>query len=583
VLAKNNEKLKRLQMVGDVQQKPVARKLGWLRAIILSSKAQLRDVILVSFFVNLLALSVPVFVMQVYDRVIFHGGLNTLYGLIAGIIFVLIFEYVMRQGRSRIFQAFAVRLDVVIGRKLYDKVMNLPLLTLESRPTAYWHLLFRDLEIVRNGLSGPSAALAIDLPFAVIFFFIVCVIAPPISWVLLAVMPLFMVLAWRSGISMDSVAMLEHNVIISRDDFMGELLSARETVKSSALQKSLKPVWEARHGDLIYRSRERGQVADTHQTLAHVMMVSSTVAVTTIGALAILDQKMTIGALIAANMLGARMIIPMTQLVSQWRIFSQLRQSVTRLDTVFKLDGERSKTGVKLALPKGKLKFEKVNFAYSNNTADVVSGIEGVIGPKGMHALVGSNGSGKSTFLKVVSGLYSPDQGRVLIDGADISQFSRDVLAYWVGYLPQETSLFSGSIRDNIAITQPEVTDPAVIEAATMAEAHDFILDMPDGYATMLTENGGNLSKGQRQRLALARAFLKNPPIMLLDEPTSNLDANAEKNLAANLKIASQQSTVLAVTHSAEVLSVCDSILVMEKGRIVMAGPAKQVLDRLKS
>ena len=570
-------------MVGDVQQKPVARKLGWLRAIILSSKAQLRDVILVSFFVNLLALSVPVFVMQVYDRVIFHGGLNTLYGLIAGIIFVLIFEYVMRQGRSRIFQAFAVRLDVVIGRKLYDKVMNLPLLTLESRPTAYWHLLFRDLEIVRNGLSGPSAALAIDLPFAVIFFFIVCVIAPPISWVLLAVMPLFMVLAWRSGISMDSVAMLEHNVIISRDDFMGELLSARETVKSSALQKSLKPVWEARHGDLIYRSRERGQVADTHQTLAHVMMVSSTVAVTTIGALAILDQKMTIGALIAANMLGARMIIPMTQLVSQWRIFSQLRQSVTRLDTVFKLDGERSKTGVKLALPKGKLKFEKVNFAYSNNTADVVSGIEGVIGPKGMHALLGSNGSGKSTFLKVVSGLYSPDQGRVLIDGADISQFSRDVLAYWVGYLPQETSLFSGSIRDNIAITQPEVTDPAVIEAATMAEAHDFILDMPDGYATMLTENGGNLSKGQRQRLALARAFLKNPPIMLLDEPTSNLDANAEKNLAANLKIASQQSTVLAVTHSAEVLSVCDSILVMEKGRIVMAGPAKQVLDRLKS
>ncbi len=570
-------------MVGDVKRKPVARKFGWLRASILSSKAQLRGVILVSFFVNLLALSVPVFVMQVYDRVIFHGGLNTLYGLIAGIIFVLIFEYVMRQGRSRIFQAFAVRLDVIIGRKLYDKVMTLPLLTLESRPTAYWHLLFKDLEIVRNALSGPSAALAIDLPFAVIFFLIVCVIASPIAWVLVAIIPLFMVLAWRSGISMNSVSMREHDGIISRDDFMGELLSARETVKSLALQKSLKPVWEARHGELIYRSRERGQVADSHQTLAHVMMVSSTVAVTTIGALAILDQEMTIGALIAANMLGARMIMPMTQLVSQWRIFSQLRQSVTRLDTVFKLGGERLKTAVKLAVPEGTLKFEKVNFAYGNNTVDVVSGIEGVIGPKGMHALVGSNGSGKSTFLKVVRGLYSPDQGRVLIDGADISQFSQDVLAYWVGFLPQETSLFSGSIRDNIAITQPDVTDPSVIEAAKMAEAHDFILDMPDGYATMLTESGGNLSKGQRQRLALARAFLNNPPIMLLDEPTSNLDENAEKNLAANLKIASQQSTVLAVTHSEEILSVCDSILVMEKGRIVMAGPAKQVLDRLKS
>tara|TARA_B100000674_G_scaffold74942_1_gene51988 strand:+ start:2870 stop:4582 length:1713 start_codon:yes stop_codon:yes gene_type:complete len=570
-------------MAGDIQRKPVARKFNWLRVIILSSKAQLRGVFLVSLFVNLLALSVPVFVMQVYDRVIFHGGLTTLYGLIAGIIIVLIFEYIMRQGRSRIFQAFAVRLDVVIGRKLYDKVLNLPLLTLESRPTAYWHLLFRDLEIVRNGLSGPSAALAIDLPFALIFFFIVCIIASPIAWVLVAVMPLFMLLAWRSGISMDSVAMREHDGIISRDDFMGELLSARETVKSSALQKSLKPTWEARHSDLIYRSRERGQVADTHQTLAHVMMLSSTIAVTTIGALAILDQKMTIGALIAANMLGARMIMPMTQLVSHWRIISQLRHSVTRLDTVFNLDGERSKTGVKLAQPEGELKFEKVNFAYRNNAADAISGIEGVIGPRGMHALLGCNGSGKSTFLKVIRGLYSPDQGRVLIDGADISQFSQDVLAYWVGYLPQEINLFSGSIRDNIAITQPDVADPAVIEAAKMAEAHDFILDMPDGYATILTESGGNLSKGQRQRLALARAFLNDPPIMLLDEPTSNLDENAEKKLASNLKIASRQSTVLAVTHSSEVLSVCDSILLMEKGRIVMAGPAKKVLGRLKS
>ena len=200
-----------------------------------------------------------------------------------------------------------------------------------------------------------------------------------------------------------------------------------------------------------------------------------------------------------------------------------------------------------------------------------------------MHALLGCNGSGKSTFLKVIRGLYSPDQGRVLIDGADISQFSQDVLAYWVGYLPQEINLFSGSIRDNIAITQPDVADPAVIEAAKMAEAHDFILDMPDGYATILTESGGNLSKGQRQRLALARAFLNDPPIMLLDEPTSNLDENAEKKLASNLKIASRQSTVLAVTHSSEVLSVCDSILLMEKGRIVMAGPAKKVLGRLKS
>lgn len=568
-------------MTENIQFKSEMDNFGWLRATIRDSKSQFRGVFLISFFVNLLALSVPIFVMQVYDRVIFHGGLTTLHGLIAGMFIVLLFEFVMRQGRSRIFQAFAVRLDVVFGRKLYEKIMNLPLLILQSRPTGYWHLLFRDLEIVRNALSGSSAALAIDIPFAIIFFLVVFAIAPAIAWVLLLVLPVFILLAWRSGVSMGTAATREHQSIILRDDFMNELLSAREIVKSSALQNALKPVWEAYHSRSIAHSRDRGQVTDTHQTLAYLMLISTTVALTAIGAIAILDQKMTIGSLIAANMLSARMIMPIVQLVSQWRSLSQIHHSAKRLNSVFKLESDRLKNPVELKRPTGKLKFEKVNFAYRTELADVVNGIEGVIGPKGLHALVGCNGSGKSTFLKIIRGLYPPNQGRILIDGADISQFPQNVLADWIGYLPQETTLFSGSIRDNIVISRPEVADSILLKAAKIAEAHDFILDMPDGYATALAEGGKNLSKGQQQRVALASILLNDPPIILLDEPTSNLDEEAEEKLAVALKKLSETSTLVAVTHSSAVLSVCDSILVMEKGRIVLAGPAKQVRDRL--
>jgi ATP-binding cassette subfamily C protein LapB len=313
------------------------------------------------------------------------------------------------------------------------------------------------------------------------------------------------------------------------------------------------------------------------------MMLSTTIMLTTVGALAILEQNMTIGSLIAANMLGSRMVAPMTQLVSQWRMLTQLRQAVTRLDTVFNMESERLDSGIELKRPSGQLRLDKVTFAYKADGAPAVSGIEGLIGPCGLHAIVGRNGSGKSTLLKIIRGLYTPDDGRILIDDADISQFTQSELARWMGYLPQDITLFSGTVRDNISITQPNASDEAIIAAAEKAEVHQFVLEMPDGYSAMVGESGHSLSGGQQQRLALARAFLDNPPIMLLDEPTSNLDNDAEKALAMTLQKTSETTTVIVVTHSAALLTACDSILVMDKGKVVMAGPSSQVLARLQA
>ena len=304
---------------------------------------------------------------------------------------------------------------------------------------------------------------------------------------------------------------------------------------------------------------------------------------TTVGALAILDQQMTMGSLVAANMLSSRLIGPMSQLVGQWRGFVQLRQSVARLDAAFMMPAERRRSGIDMPRPQGHLRLEKLTFRYRPDAAAAIDGIDGQIGSGGLHAIVGRNGSGKSTLLKLLRGLYPAEGGRVLIDGADISQFTRLELARWIGYLPQECTLFAGSVRDNIAIVHPEATDEQIIEAAKLAQVHPFIIDLPDGYASSLAEGGGGLSGGQQQRIALARSLLTTPPVLLLDEPTSNLDGEAEKELAATIRRLAGSCTVIAVTHSPVLLAACDSILVMERGKVAMAGPAMQVLARLRA
>ena len=563
----------------DVRDTPKRR---WLWDALRDARGALRDALLVSLFVNMLALAAPVFVLQVYDRVVFHAGLSTLQGLVIGMAIAILFDFVLRQARSRIFQSVAVNLDVTVGRALFDKILGLPLRVLEGRPAAYWQALFRDAEMVRNAFSGPSAALATDFPFAVLFLILIFVLAPPVAWVLMVLLPLFVLLAWRSGRAMRDGAQRERETTLSRDGLMSELIAARATVKALALGDAIRPRWEDRHAAAIEQSRERGQATDGHQVTANALSLVTTVAMTAVGALAILDQQMTIGSLIAANMLSSRLIAPFTQLVGQWRMLSQLRQSMARLDAVFALEHERKEKPVDLGRPKGQVRLESVRFTYDGRGAPVLEGIDGRIGPGGLHGVIGRNGCGKSTLLKLIAGLYAPQEGRVLLDDADIAQFTRRDLAGWVAYLPQECMLFAGTIRDNIAIANPAAGDDAVIAAAERALVHQYVIDLPDGYATPIGEAGGRLSGGLRQRIALARTFLGAPPVLLLDEPTSDLDNDAERELAQTLREMARESTIIAVTHSPALLGVCDSILVLEGGKVAMAGPVREVLQRLQ-
>lgn len=560
---------------------PTEANRSWLKPFLMPFKSVFREVVAMSFFVNLLALAVPVFTLQVYDRVVGSAGISTLQGLIVGMMLVLIFDFILRQSRARILQTVALRVDVELGRRLFRKLMRLPLQTLESRASAHWSSLFRDVDLVRNTLSGSSALLLADLPFAILFLILIFVIAAPVAWVLLVMLPVFMIVAWRSSSVMSEASGEERQSTQSRDSLVAEMIAGRTTIKALALDRSMEPVWEEKHAQNIENAIQRGTKTDGFANLGSSLSLMTSLALTTVGALAIIDQNLTIGALIATNMLSGRIMGPLNQLVSMWRTYSNFLQATDRLGAIFASEADRAVSEVSLEKPKGKISVEDVVFSYSEDLAPVVSNVTLEINPGGIHAMVGRNGSGKTTLLKIIQGLYIPSKGRVLMDGADMAQFTRSELADWLGYVPQESVLFAGTVRDNIASRMPAASDDAIIKAATEAGVHHFIIDLPDGYATDIGEAGSRLSGGQRQRIAVARALVGEPPVVLLDEPSSSLDRHAEHELKDTLVEIAKTRTVIIVSHSPTLLSACDFLYALDRGKLALAGPSSEILPRL--
>lgn len=553
----------------------------WMQPIVRPLLPTFREVVALSLFVNLLALAVPIFVLQVYDRVVFHAGLTTLQGLVIGMAVVLAFDFLLRQTRSRVMQTVALRMDVQIGRRLYDKLVGLPLRVLETRPTVYWQTLFRDAEVVRNTLSGTSAVLVCDLPFLILFCALIFVIATPIAWVLAIVVPAFLFLAIRSSGSLSAATRQEREIGVARDSLIGEVVHGRTTVKALGLDPVIRPRWEERQADSIEAAVWRGSRADTYGNAGIVLTMVTTVSVTALGAIAIIEQQLTIGALIATNMLIGRLLSPFNQLVQTWRSYAAFRQAAKRLGDVFSMEEERRESKVAMPRPGGEITLENVRFSYEAGNAEALTDVRLRIRAGGLHAIVGRNGSGKTTLLKVIQGLYRPDSGRALLDGADIAQFTRSDLARWIGYVPQDGLLFAGTIRDNIAARDPAASDEEVLRAAQMAGVHPFIVDLPDGYATEIGEAGGRLSTGQRQRIAIARALVGDPPVVLMDEPNASLDREAEEAMRTMLVELAKDHTVVLVTHSPVLLAACQSVIALDRGKVALAGPSHQVLPRL--
>jgi ATP-binding cassette subfamily C protein LapB len=534
----------------------------------------------ISFFSNLLVLAVPIFTLQVYDRVISHNAFSTLIALSLGVMLALGFDFLLRQSRNTVLQHVSAHIDASLGKALFTKFSRLPLRLLESRPTNYWQTVFSDILSVRTVMGSSTATLLADIPFALLFVMIVGIIATPVLPVILFIVPAFLALTWFSNRIITYRNSLENREQQNRDHLMAELLAARTTAKALGIDRALEGKFEQAQAHTIHTTLHKAQSMDRLTSIGLGMASLTTALLVIVGALAIIDREMTAGALIATTMLASRIITPFNQLLSSWKQFAQFRLALQRLDAFFALPEDNS-TALERPTPTGHLRFERVGYGFEAGKPPVVENISLDIAAGEMVGIVGRNGSGKTTLLKLAMGLYPAHSGRVLLDEGDIQQFSRAQLTRWCGYVPQENILFSGSIRDNIAKALPEATDEQVLAAALAAGADSFIRALPHGYQTEVGERGMRLSGGERQRIAIARALLQQPPLLCFDEISSNLDSEAEMALRQQLLGLAGKHTILLVTHSPLMLQACHKIVVMERGQISLFGPAQEILSRL--
>lgn len=569
-------------LTSNLQSTPDAQaQQDWLRELLWPYRGAYRQAVTLSFVINVLGLFAAIFSMQVYDRVVAHAGYSTLMALVLGMALVIVMDHVFRAGRALLLQRIGARAEVAMARETLERMLHLPTTVLENRSPGYWQAIYRDIEIVRATCAGATAMLVIDLPFVLLSLVVVGLIALPLLPVAMVTIAAFVALAWRSGQVTRGATESEREQLVNRDMVLAELASARLSLKALAAGPAVEQRWENYYAKWMNESLARSRESDHYRELAHGMTTANSVIVTSVGALAILAQMLTMGALIATNLLAGRMVSPLVQLVAQWRTFGQFKAAKKRLDELFALELDRQVSSIELPRPHGVIRLEGVSYKYPGSEHLQIQPLSGEIGPFGMHAIVGPNGSGKTTLLKIIRGLYPAAEGRVMLDGADIHQFTQVELAKRMGYLSQTAQLMSQSVRDNIALGNPSASDEQIIQAAQRACAHKFIIDLPDGYSTQVGEGARRFSAGQTKRIAIAQALLNDPPVLLFDEPTGELDREAEVQFVQTLRELAKDHTVIVVSHSPYLLSHCQGVMVMNAGKLLAAGPAAQLLPKL--
>ena len=338
---------------------------SWFKTVIAKARPYFLELVVYSFFVNILALVIPLFVLQTYNRVVAYGNITTLQGLVIGVFIALVFDFTLRQLRSRLLQRAAMRVELTLSETLMKKFWTLPLRILEGRKSAYWHALFRDVDTVRNTIAGPPFLLLIDLPFALLFILLIVVIAQPIAWIFLTILPLFVALALISSYVVRKSTEAEKEKQRARDGLIADVVGSRGTVKALSLDQGITPYWEDLQASTVEGAMRRGARQDGFMNAGTIMTLATTVVITGFGAVAIIQQELSIGALIAANMLSSRVIGPFSQLVGAWRNFAGYKQSRDRLDEVMSLPIERQEAVIELDKPEGGVKLEDVTFRYA--------------------------------------------------------------------------------------------------------------------------------------------------------------------------------------------------------------------------
>ena len=552
----------------------------WFIPAIVKYRLFLGEVFVASFFLQLFALLTPLFTQVVIDKVLVHKGFTTLYVLAVGMIAMALFDAILGGLRTYLFSHTTNRIDVGLGAQLFRHVLALPLAYFEARRVGDTVARVRELEHIRQFLTSHSVTVVLDLVFTVVFLAVMWLYSPILTLVVMSSLPLY---AFLSVVITPAIRARLHekfNRGADNQSFLVEAISGIQTVKALAVEPPLLRKWEEQLAGYVRASfRATCLMTVAGQTATFIQKVT-TVAVLWLGAYRVIDGDLTIGQLIAFTMLSAQVTGPLLRLVNLWQEFQQVGISVQRLGDILNTQPEPSYNPNRTTLPQvnGHIVFEDVTFRYRPDGSEVLRKVSFTVAPGKVIGLVGRSGSGKSTMAKLIQRLYVPERGRILVDGVDLAQVDPAWLRRQVGVVLQENFLFNCSVRDNIALTDPGLAMEQVIQAAKLAGAHEFILELPEGYDTMVGEHGCSLSGGQRQRIAIARALVANPRILIFDEATSALDYESEAIIQQNMAQISRGRTVFIIAHRLSTVRPAHQIFVVEKGEIVEQGSHEELL-----
>lgn len=550
----------------------------WFIPAVIKYRKTLGEVLLISLVLQLIGLVTPLFFQVVMDKVLVNHAMKTLNVIAIGLIVATLFEAVLTGIRTAVFANISSKMDVELGSRLFGHLMRLPISYFEARRVGDSVARVRELENIRAFLTSNAMTLLLDLMFSFVFLGVMLWYSVKLTCIVLASIPVYLVLSFVFTPMLRAKLNDKFNRGAENQSFLVETLSGMDTVKAMAVEPRWQKAWDKQLAAYVSAGLTTTNISLVASGAVNLVGKLVTAGIMWLGALQVIDNELTVGSLVAFNMLAGQVSSPILRLAQLWNDFQQVGISMHRLGDV--LNARTEVVGQKTRIPRvhGAIEFDQVSFRYQADAPDVIRTLQLSIAPGEVVGIVGRSGSGKSTLTKLVQRLYVPDRGRVLVDGQDIGIIDTASLRQQIGVVLQENTLFSRSIRDNIALSDPSLPMEKIIAAAQLAGAHEFICELPQGYDSLVGENGSGLSGGQRQRIAIARALITDPRILILDEATSALDYESEKIIQDNMRSICAGRTVLIIAHRLSAVRDAHRIVVMERGQMVQIGSHAELM-----
>lgn len=556
--------------------------ISWFIPAVVKYRKLFGEVILASFFLQLFALVSPLLFQVVIDKVLVNRGLSSLDVLMTALICIGIFETMLGALRTYTFSHTTTRVDVELGASLFKHLIRLPLSYFGCRRVGDTVARVHELENIRNFLTGSTLTLIIDFFFTIIFFTVMFFYSKTLTLLVLLSIPFYVVLSLFFTPILRSRIDERFRRGAENQCFLVEAVSGVETVKSLAVEPQMQRRWEQQLAAYVGSSFRASHINNIAGQLVQLVQKITIALTLWIGASLVMKGELSVGQLIAFNMLAGRVTQPILRLAQLWQNFQQAKISMDKLSDILNNPPENTSTLSKGSMPaiKGDVEFKDITFRYAPNGPEILKKMNFNVKAGQKIGFVGPSGSGKSTVTKLIQRLYIPENGKVLIDGIDISTVDTAWLRRQIGVVLQENYLFNKSVRENIALTNPAISMDRIIAAAKLAGAHEFITELPNGYDTVIEERGSSLSGGQQQRIAIARALVNNPRILIFDEATSALDYESERIIQQNMASICKGRTVFVIAHRLSTVRECDQIITIEKGEITETGTHDELLKR---